>query len=123
MGFRFFRRREDPQTTDTRDNGTTIGDPGTLSDVLLTTIMSGSSITKAQALTIPAVAANVDFISGIIASMPIKLYEKKGDKVIEVKDHRTTILNSDTGDTLDGYQLKKALITDYLLDKGGYAYI
>lgn len=123
MGFRFFRRREDPQTTDTRDNGTTIGDPGTLSDVLLTTIMSGSSITKAQALTIPAVAANVDFISGIIASMPIKLFEKKGDKVIEVKDHRTTILNSDTGDTLDGYQLKKALITDYLLDKGGYAYI
>ena len=72
MAFRFFnmKKREDPQ--DTRDGGTTLGDPGTLSDVLLTTIMSGEKITREQALTIPAVAANVDFISNMIASMPIK---------------------------------------------------
>lgn len=124
MAFRLFKRREDPSNTDTRsDNGVTIGDPGTLSDVLLTTIMSGSHITKEQALSIPAVAANVDFISSMVASMPIKLYKKVKGKVVEVSDHRTTVLNSDTGDTLDGYQLKKALVTDYLLDKGGYAYI
>ena len=124
MAFRLFRRREDPSNTDVRaENGTTLGDPGTLSDVLLTTIMSGGKITKEQALSIPAVAANVDFISNMVASMPIKLYKRGKGKVIEVSDHRTTVLNSDTGDTLDGFQLKKALVTDYLLDKGGYAYI
>lgn len=122
MAFNFFKKREDPQTD--RDGGTTIGDPGTLSDILLTAIMSGSQITKEQALTIPAVAANVDFISNMIASMPIKLFKYKDDKVEEVRDDpRINLLNNDTGDTLDGFQLKKALVTDYLLDKGGYAYI
>lgn len=122
MAFKFFRKREDPQ--DIRDGGTTLGDPGTISDILLTAIMSGSKITREQALTIPAVAANVDFISNMIAAMPIKLYKYKQGKVEEVEgDSRTRILNADTGDTLDGYQLKKALVTDYLLDKGGYAYI
>ena len=124
MAFKFFnlKKREDPQ--DNRDGGTTIGDPGTLSDVLLTAIMSGSKITKEQALNIPAVAANVDFISNCIASMPIKLYKYKQGKVEEVEgDSRTKLLNNDTGDTLDGFQLKKALVTDYLIDKGGYCYI
>ena len=131
MAFRFFnmKKREDPQ--DTRDGGVTLGDPGTLSDVLLTTIMSGSTITREQALTIPAVAANVDFISNMIASMPIKLFKykkstekDKPSRVEEVEgDSRVKLLNNDTGDTLDAFQLKKALVTDYLIDKGGYAYI
>jgi len=60
----------------------------------------------------------------MIASMPVKLYRVKGGKVEEVvKDPRTALLNGDTGDTLDGYQLKKAIVTDYLLGKGGYCYI
>ncbi len=33
------------------------------------------------------------------------------------------MLNGDTGDTLDGFQLKKAMVEDYLLGKGGYTYI
>jgi HK97 family phage portal protein len=33
------------------------------------------------------------------------------------------MLNTDTGDTLDGYQMKKAMIEDYLLGKGGYCWI
>ena len=126
MAFAFFgKKREDPQReVDSNNGGTVLGEPGTLSDVLLQTIMQGSKITREQALTIPAVAANVDFISNMIASMPIKLYKYKQGKVEEVEgDSRTRILNGDTGDTLDAFQMKKALITDYLIDKGGYAYI
>ena len=32
-------------------------------------------------------------------------------------------MNDDTKDTLDGVQFKRAIVEDYLLDKGGYAYI
>ena len=59
-----------------------------------------------------------------IASMPVKLYKQKQGKVEEIEgDDRTKYLNSDTGDTLDGFQLKKAMVSDYLLGKGGYCYI
>lgn len=119
MAFRFLRRRD---SEDNRDN--TLGEPTTPSDLLLTTLLNGDAISREQALTIPAVSANVDFISSMIASMPVKLYRVKGGKVEEVvKDPRTALLNGDTGDTLDGYQLKKAIVTDYLLGKGGYCYI
>ena len=33
------------------------------------------------------------------------------------------MLNGDTGNTLDGFQTKKAMVEDYLLGKGGYCYI
>ena len=121
---RLFKRREEPVQGDNRTDGVTLGDQGTLSDILLSTIMRGESITKKQALSIPAVSANVDFISNCIASLPVKLYKIKDGKVMEVVgDSRTRLLNSDTGDTLDAYQFKKAIVIDYLLDKGGYAYI
>ena len=121
---RLFKRREEQDQADNRNDGVTLGDQGTLSDILLSTIMRGETITKRQALSIPAVSANVDFISNCIASLPVKLYKYKQGKVEEVHgDTRTAILNSDTGDTLDAYQFKKAIVIDYLLDKGGYAYI
>lgn len=93
-------------------------------DVLLKAILNGESIKKEDALTLPAVSGAVDFIAGTIASMPIKLYKYKKGRVEEKDDDiRVTMLNTDTGDTLDGYQLKKAMVTDYLLGKGGYCYI
>ena len=93
-------------------------------DVLLNAILNGESITREQALTLPAVSGAVDFISGTIASMPVKLYKyKKGVVEEQDDDPRVKMLNTDTGDTLDGYQMKKALVKDYLLGKGGYCYI
>lgn len=123
MAFNLFKRkRDDAPQSDNREQ--ILGDPNNPSDVLLTTLINGDSISRAQALTIPAVAANVDFISGIIASMPVKLFKYKKDKIEEVRnDSRTRLLNNDTGDTLDAYQLKKAMVEDYLLGKGGYCYI
>lgn len=96
----------------------------TVDDVLLQALLNGETITRDKALTIPAVAGAVDFIAGTIASMPVKLYKYKQGIVTEVEgDTRTRLLNSDTGDMLDGFQFKKAMVTDYLLGKGGYAVV
>lgn len=94
------------------------------SDVLLTSIIKGTGITREQVLTIPAVEANIDFISNCIASMPVKLYKLKQGKVeSQDDDNRVKLLNGDTRDTLDAFQLKKAMVTDYFLGSGGYCYI
>lgn len=93
-------------------------------DVLLRALMNGETITREKALTLPAVSGAVDFICNCVACMPVKLYKYKQGKVSEVEDDpRVKLLNGDTGDTLDGFQMKKAMVEDYLLGKGGYAYI
>lgn len=96
----------------------------TVNDVLLQALLNGDTITREKALTLPAVAGSVDFLCNMVACMPVRLYKYKKGKIEEVtNDSRVTCLNSDTGDTLDAFQLKKALVEDYLLGKGGYAYI
>lgn len=95
-----------------------------VSDVLLKALISGETITREKALTLPAVSGAVDFICNSIASMPVKLYKYKDGTVEEQdKDNRVKLLNGDTGDTLDAFQMKKAMVEDYLLGKGGYCYI
>lgn len=121
--FDFIRKRDETETRTTESTNQTETTP-VVDDVLLQALLQNDPITREMALTIPAVSAAVDFISSSIACMPVKLYKYKDDRVEEVrKDTRTRILNSDTGDTLDAFQMKKALVTDYLLGKGGYAYI
>lgn len=97
--------------------------PESIDDVLLESLIKGETITRDQAMMLPAVSSAVDFISGAVACMPVKLYKVEDEDIKEVNDRRTRYLNSDTGDTLDGYQLKKAMVEDYLMDKGGYCYI
>lgn len=94
-----------------------------VNDVLLRALLAGEPIDRQKAMTLPAVSGAVDFITGAIASMPVYLYRVKKGNVERVDDVRSTMLNGDTGDTLDGFQLKKAMVEDYLLDKGGYCYI
>lgn len=95
-----------------------------VSDVLLRALLEGETITRQKALTLPAVSGAVDLISNSIASMPVKLYKRKKGQTEEVEDDvRVSLLNGDTGDTLDAFQLKKAMVEDYLLGKGGYCYI
>ena len=124
MAFTFFNRKRDNEDQSRETVTAEIGEVQTPSDVLLTTLIRGDKISLEQALTIPAVSANLDFISNCIAAMPVKLYKYKQGKVEEVEnDSRTRLLNNDTGDTLDGFQFKKALVRDYLMTTGGYAYI
>lgn len=123
MAFNLFGRKREESPVNDRDD-VTIGDEGTLSDILLQSLIEGKTISVKQALSIPSVSGDVDFIAGCIASMPVKLYKRKEGKIEEVdKDPRVSLLNNDTGDTLDGFELKKALVKDYLLTTGGYAYI
>lgn len=99
-------------------------DINTVDNVLLQALLDGETITREKALTLPAVSGAVDYVTGTIASMPIKLYKYKSGKVEEVTDDtRVRLLNGDTGDTLDAFQMKKALVEDYLLGQGGYCYI
>ena len=43
--------------------------------------------------------------------------------LLKIYDRRTILLNSETGDTLDAYQMKRAVVLDYFLGRGGYIYI
>ena len=116
--FDFFKRDATPTNTASLEP-----DP-IVDDVLLQALLNGETITREKVMTLPVVNGAVDFISNCIASMPVKLYKYKDGKVeVQDKDERVKMLNGDTGDTLDAFQMKKAMVTDYLLGKGGYCYI
>lgn len=92
--------------------------------VLLESLLGRTTVTKDEALNIPSVQSCIKFASETVSMLPIKLYKETDGKVEEVKDdRRVKLLNSDTGDTLDSVQFWRALVSDYFLGKGGYAYI
>ena len=113
----FFTREEDNQQESYNANS------------LLESILRGETLTKEKAMSIPAFSSSVDIISNSVAILPIKLYKKTIDKngkenIEEVKDDiRIKLLNQDPKDTLDSFQLKKAITRDYLIDKGAYIFV
>lgn len=102
-------------------------DESKVDDLLLRALLQGGTVDRKTALSIPVVSACVDLICNTFAMIPFKLYKetvKDGKKATEeVADGRVAIINEDTTDTLDGFQFKKAICEDYLMGKGGYAYI
>ena len=102
-------------------------DSGTagFSDGLLSALIGGScTVTKAEALQIPTVAACVNVIAGKISALPVKLYRQSGNDVEEITgDSRLRLLNHSTGDTVNATELKKLWVRDYFLGKGSYTYI
>ena len=93
-------------------------------DTRLEARVPADHITRAEAMTIPAFAGCVKYISETAASLPVKLYRRAGPGVEEVKnDPRLSLLNEDTGDIMTGYQFKQALVEDTIVEGGGYAYI
>ena len=96
-------------------------------DLLLKALIEGQTVDRDTALSIPAISACVDLICNTFAMIPFKLYRETVENgkrsTEEVVDNRVDIINDDTTDTLDGFQFKKAICEDYLLGKGGYAYI
>ena len=100
-----------------------VAEPST-DDVLLKALLGNTTITKEQALNIPSVQSCINFVANTVSMLPIKLYKDNNGKTEEVKDDvRVDLLNDDTKDTLDAVQFWRAIITDYFLGKGGYAYI
>ena len=93
-------------------------------DSLLQALIGKTKITKNEAISIPAVQGCIKFAADTVSMLPIKLYRDNNGTVEEIKDDmRIRLLNDDPGDTLDAAQFWRALITDYYLGKGGYAYI
>ena len=111
-----FRLRADPEPEkkETESN----------EDALLWASLSDDYMTREQAMNVPAFAACVNKIAETVSTIPIRLYKLVDGKLEAVEDDtRVQLLNDDTGDTLDGVQFKRALTRDYLVGKGGYAFI
>ena len=111
-----FRKREK------REENTEVVTPS-VDDVLLQALLHPDTITKEVAMNIPGVAACVNRIAGTVSQLDVKLYHHEGDEIVEVDDVRPKLLNGDSGDTLTGCEIKRNMVLDMLLDKGGYCYI
>lgn len=97
----------------------------TAEDSVLTALLQGGGATREMALQVPTVAGGIDLIANLVAGTPIKLYrDMPGHKAQEVtNDPRLRLLNDETGDTLNANEFWRAMVRDYYLGKGGYAYI
>ena len=113
-----FRRKEKPEER---------ADPGRevdASDSLLRALISGTDVDKTILLQIPAVRGCLEKIAGTVCRLPIKLYRKVDGKVEEItEDARLHLLNKETGDTLNADEFWRAMLEDYYLGRGAYAYI
>lgn len=114
--FDFSRKRDTTINTDS------------ITDPLLKALLNGDTVDRETAMQIPIIASCVDKVCNTFASVPIKLYKniitENGKRMaVEIEDERVRLINDDTNDTLDGFQFKKAICEDYLMGKGGYAYI
>lgn len=117
MNLKFWKRRKEERSILEED------EPG-LKDLLLAAGLIEDRITRIEALNIPTLAGCVELISSLVASIPIKLYKEEDEEVTEIKDDiRLKLLNEETGDTLTSFEMKKALVIDYLLMGNGYIYI
>lgn len=100
-------------------------DDGVLADFISgLTPLTTRIVTKQQALSIPVVAKSVDWISSVIAGLPIKMYKRTEKGYVEVyDDYRLPLLNNYSGNCMTANDLKRQIISDLLLDGCGYAYI
>lgn len=94
----------------------------------LTKILEGSTktsaITREMAMQIPSLKAGIGFIADLVSSLEIKLHKVNDGKVETVSDdHRLKLLNDETGDTLNSYQMKQSLVRDFIISGNGYVYL
>lgn len=112
---KWWRRKEETR----KNQGEVIID-----DPVLKALLEHDEISRVKVLNIPTIAGGIEKISSLIAGIPIKLYQERAGNTEEIKDDsRLKLLNDETGDTLNSYQAKKAIVRDYLLDGNGYLYI
>ena len=99
-------------------------------DTLLQALVNRDVLTREQIKMIPQVASDLDMVTSTFATIPFRLYRQDivdgKDVVVRVSDDpRVAMINEDTRDTLDAFQMKKAVCEDYFLgyNGGGYIYI
>lgn len=117
MRFFNFRNKNQEQENEIRQSD----------DLILKSFLNEDTICEREAMNIPAVSKCINLIADTVSMIPIKLYKEEflngKRKTVEVEDERCDLLNLDTKDTLDGVQFKRAMVRDYLLFGGAYAYI
>lgn len=117
MKFFNFRNKNQEQGNEVRQSD----------DLILKSFLSEDTVCEREAMNIPVVSKCVNLIADTVSMIPIKLYKEEflngKRKTVEVEDERCDLFNLDTKDTLDGVQFKRALVRDYLLCGGAYAYI
>ena len=116
------------EKTEIRADTVATVEPPIASDTLLKALLgldNGEGMTREKALQIPTVQACITLISDTISRLPLQLLKKKRNGDIEVvkNDPRVPLLNDDTGDTLTAKMFWRAMLEDYYLGKGGFAYI
>lgn len=120
MGLFSRRKIEERAEEETRPAESTM----TADNVLLSALLAPGGMTRERAEQIPAVQACLSLICGTISSLPVCLYRQTETGKRQITDDpRVRILNDETGDTLTSSQMWRALLEDYFLGRGGYAYI
>ena len=96
-----------------------------LSDILGVRSHSGSVVTHQSALQVAAVFACVSLISGAIASIPLKVYQRKANGIREESDNHPLLLKLclEPSPMVTALVFWETLITDMLLDGNAYAVI
>ena len=83
-----------------------------------------NKITSEDALSLSTVLACVDVVSNTVAGLPVRMYRRTDGETEELlDDYRLHLLNDETGDLLDAFQWKKAVVKDYLIEGNGYTYV
>lgn len=91
---------------------------------LLQALLGCGTVTREMALAVPTIAGAIDMIGAAVASTPVKLYREKDGQTEEIPDDpRVRLLNDETGDTLTPNEFWRAMVRDYYLGKGGFAYL
>lgn len=93
-------------------------------DTALRAVLGSTEVTDQTVMNIPAVSSTVSFLSGAVATLPVRLYHRTKDGTEEITDdYRLRLLNRETGDLLDAAQWKAIMVKDYLIAGGGYTYV
>ena len=121
------KKKSDMPETEKRDDNTGFRPDDPAAD-LARAFGLNEAMTFEKAMQLPPISASIDFISSICARVPIKLYresiEGEETRTEEVTDDiRTELLNGNTGDSLNAFQMKKAWVTDYFGEGQGYIFI
>lgn len=118
FGWKIEKRADSPTLSDSDKSGVAV------SDNLLMALLDNKAISREQALEIPSVKASINLIADTISALPIILYKTSNGEIKQVEgDRRFYLLNYDTRDTMTATQFWRAMIEDYYLGKGAYAYI
>lgn len=108
------RQRAEPENLDEQS----------IPEPILRSWLGGDGMSRAKAMQIPSLAGAINEIAETVASVPIKLFRREGNRIEEVKgDRRIYLLNDDPGDTLDANMMRQALVRDFYLNGHGNLYV